>query len=297
MLGLRLEHTSEPHFWPADPASPAFLCGGGAGDPVKVALLPLADPSKRIRDHHGAHMAFGVSKDEWERARDELPALLRMWFFFYPQIVNTAFEAFACHQFDTEEPDRMRAFLVADVAIECYTAEHERAESLAWLAIEVGAEQGSSVHGHGVSPQHRVPSGPSSSQHTSDSTSHTGATVCSSYLSPPSVQCLSQSKNRSTPPLLPTVSPCCCRFFSRALSGRPAASPLGPAAAPAVSGAPPKPMVVPPMAVATCAASFLAWSTSSRKRPELMSMPPCPATATVHHLRWEYVQNPLRRIH
>jgi catechol 2,3-dioxygenase-like lactoylglutathione lyase family enzyme len=77
VLGLRLEHTSEPHFWPADPASPAFLCGGGAGDPVKVALLPLADPSKRIRDHHGAHMAFGVSKDEWERARDELPALLR----------------------------------------------------------------------------------------------------------------------------------------------------------------------------------------------------------------------------
>ena len=73
-----------------------------------------------------------------------LPALLRMWFFFYPQIVNTAFEAFACHQFDTEEPDRMRAFLVADVAIECNTPlrvspEHDAVRSVAWGAVSIYA--------------------------------------------------------------------------------------------------------------------------------------------------------------
>ena len=77
VLGLCLKHEAEPNFWPTNPSSPAFLVGGGANNAVKVALLPLADPNARIRDHRGAHMAFGVSRAEWERARAELPTLLK----------------------------------------------------------------------------------------------------------------------------------------------------------------------------------------------------------------------------
>lgn len=50
--------------------------------------------------------------------------------FSYPIVTNVAFEVFSCFEFANG-----RAWLVADVAIECYTAEHRRAKALAYSAI------------------------------------------------------------------------------------------------------------------------------------------------------------------
>ena len=50
-----------------------------------------------------------------------LPLVLKALFLAYPIITIVAFEAFPCHEFEAD------AYLKADVAIECRTAEHERA--------------------------------------------------------------------------------------------------------------------------------------------------------------------------
>ena len=58
-----------------------------------------------------------------------VPALLRMLFILYPVVTNLAFDAFSCWDLDG------RRYLKVDVAIECGTAEHDRAKRLAWVAI------------------------------------------------------------------------------------------------------------------------------------------------------------------
>ena len=49
-------------------------------------------------------------------------------------MTKIAFDAFSCYQF--EEGDLTTSnYLKADVAIECYTEDHQSAKRLAWLAI------------------------------------------------------------------------------------------------------------------------------------------------------------------
>lgn len=52
---------------------PAFLQNGTA----KIALLPLERGRSPIRDHRGAHAAFGVNREEFDTMRKELPDILR----------------------------------------------------------------------------------------------------------------------------------------------------------------------------------------------------------------------------
>ena len=58
-----------------------------------------------------------------------VPLLLKLGFLSYPIVTNVAFEAFACFTFTESE------WLKADVAVECGTAEHDKAKALAWVAI------------------------------------------------------------------------------------------------------------------------------------------------------------------
>jgi catechol 2,3-dioxygenase-like lactoylglutathione lyase family enzyme len=48
------------------------------GEPICLALLPLpkAQWHSRVKNHNGAHVAFRVSRDEFERSRAELPMTL-----------------------------------------------------------------------------------------------------------------------------------------------------------------------------------------------------------------------------
>ena len=58
------------------------------------------------------------------------PIALRISFLAYPIVTNIAFEAFSCYEFEGG-----RSWLIADVAIECGTAEHVAARALAWTAV------------------------------------------------------------------------------------------------------------------------------------------------------------------
>ena len=51
---------------------PAFLQNGDA----KIALLPLTSSQIPIRNHNGAHFAFNVNREEFDRMRVELPKRL-----------------------------------------------------------------------------------------------------------------------------------------------------------------------------------------------------------------------------
>ena len=62
--------------------------------------------------------------------RHMLPIVLRIAFLAYPIVTNVAFEAFSCFTFEDG-----RGWLIADVTMECNTAEHASAKALAWLAI------------------------------------------------------------------------------------------------------------------------------------------------------------------
>ena len=53
-------------------------------------------------------------------------------FILYPLVTNVAFEGFPCYTFDGG-----RGWLIADVSIECGTAEHGSALSLAWIAVVI----------------------------------------------------------------------------------------------------------------------------------------------------------------
>ena len=59
-----------------------------------------------------------------------LPVGLRLAFLVYPIVTKVAFEAFSCFEFEDG-----RGWLVADVAIECDTAEHANAKATATVAI------------------------------------------------------------------------------------------------------------------------------------------------------------------
>lgn len=59
-----------------------------------------------------------------------VPLLLRLFFIAYPLVTNIAFDAFSCYEWGDGS-----AYLKADVAIQCHTPDHERAISLAWVAI------------------------------------------------------------------------------------------------------------------------------------------------------------------
>ena len=58
------------------------------------------------------------------------PMVLRIFFLAYPIVTNVAFEAFSCFEFEGDS-----SWLIADVSIQCGTAEHVQAQSLAWVAI------------------------------------------------------------------------------------------------------------------------------------------------------------------
>ena len=60
-----------------------------------------------------------------------LPWLLSLTFLVFPMVSSAAFQAFSCEDFD----DGRSSYLRADYSVECGTATHERAKSLAWLGI------------------------------------------------------------------------------------------------------------------------------------------------------------------
>ena len=51
---------------------PAFLQNGNA----KIALLPLHSSQTPVKNHNGAHFAFNVDREEFDRMRVELPKRL-----------------------------------------------------------------------------------------------------------------------------------------------------------------------------------------------------------------------------
>jgi len=56
--------------------------------------------------------------------------LLTLSFLVFPMVSSTAFQAFACEEFDND-----RAFLRTDFAVECHTPEHARVRSLAIIGL------------------------------------------------------------------------------------------------------------------------------------------------------------------
>ena len=52
--------------------NPAFLQNGNA----KIALIPLARSQTPVKNHNGAHFAFNVDREEFDRMRVELPKRL-----------------------------------------------------------------------------------------------------------------------------------------------------------------------------------------------------------------------------
>ena len=59
-----------------------------------------------------------------------LPTILKVVFVLYPLVSTAAFEGFPCYEFEDG-----RGWLIADVAIECRTPDHNRATLLAWVAV------------------------------------------------------------------------------------------------------------------------------------------------------------------
>ena len=68
VLNMRHEFKDHPSFG----SNPAFMRSGNAC----LALLPLHPQDTQIRYHNGAHVAFTVTKDEFNAARLKLPGLL-----------------------------------------------------------------------------------------------------------------------------------------------------------------------------------------------------------------------------
>jgi catechol 2,3-dioxygenase-like lactoylglutathione lyase family enzyme len=74
VLGMKHKFSTEPHFWPQCPNSPAFMQSGSA----RVAILPV-DKSvmTRKRRQFGDHFALQVTRDELHRAQRVLPDILK----------------------------------------------------------------------------------------------------------------------------------------------------------------------------------------------------------------------------
>ena len=81
VLGLEHFYKDEEHFYPTCKQSPAFMRSGE----VRVALYEV---EKIISDHKGAHLAFTLSKSNWEFARLTLPKLLEENKVYETQIVS-----------------------------------------------------------------------------------------------------------------------------------------------------------------------------------------------------------------
>lgn len=84
VLGMKHVYTTVDHFYPTCPQSPAFLQHGNAK--IAIAPLPVGDEGKttasvissfRKRPHFGEHFALTVSRNEFARAEEVLPQLLR----------------------------------------------------------------------------------------------------------------------------------------------------------------------------------------------------------------------------
>ena len=61
-----------------------------------------------------------------------LPTILRVAFLVYPIVTNVAFEAFSCFAFEDG-----RAWLIADVSIECSTDAHNQIVALSTVAVVI----------------------------------------------------------------------------------------------------------------------------------------------------------------
>jgi catechol 2,3-dioxygenase-like lactoylglutathione lyase family enzyme len=65
VLGLRLAHATQPHFYPVDPTCPAFM---GIPDHPGTGIALLPSQERLIADHRGAHFALRVSADTFAEA-------------------------------------------------------------------------------------------------------------------------------------------------------------------------------------------------------------------------------------
>lgn len=82
VLGMKHTYTTADHFYPTCPESPAFLQHGKA----KIAIAPLlvgqssCDTTSSLfqkRRQFGEHFALTVSREEFKRAEEVLPLLLK----------------------------------------------------------------------------------------------------------------------------------------------------------------------------------------------------------------------------
>ena len=105
--------------------APATIC----------ALVALTAAIRLVRKHGSTLQAVE------ERARalivkqvlmSALPAVLYVAFAIYPIVSSAAFEAFSCHEFDGET-----GWLIADVAVQCGSLEHDAVRQIAIIAIIV----------------------------------------------------------------------------------------------------------------------------------------------------------------
>ena len=135
-------------FWMLFPlvVTAVILCGVGASMLLKRLRLGskahavTVSENKKQSKSHGGKM---VDMDMLSRLDAEpevgstlvenaLPPFLQVMFLLYPLVTNVAFEGFPCYQFEGG-----RAWLIADVSIECGTAEAASAVQLAWIAVIV----------------------------------------------------------------------------------------------------------------------------------------------------------------
>ena len=68
-------------------------------------------------------------------AETSIPWLLRLMFLIYPVISASAFDAWACYDFDTGDPDIPASFFRADVSVVCGSSAHD--EILRWAVTAV----------------------------------------------------------------------------------------------------------------------------------------------------------------
>ena len=84
---------------------------------------------------HGPGLIFPAL----ERALlDGAPLVLITTFFFVGSVSKTTFEAFLCKEYDVDsDAGTTRSFLIADLTVECNTAQHEGAMAMAYVFIAI----------------------------------------------------------------------------------------------------------------------------------------------------------------
>jgi hypothetical protein len=93
------------------------------------------EPGRENALHESEPFPFHLAKEQEEQSSSSLfekalPEILLLLFLLYPLVTNAAFEGFPCYEFEGG-----RAWLRADVGIECNTDEHTSAQLLAWTAV------------------------------------------------------------------------------------------------------------------------------------------------------------------